>query len=99
MLGFLFGAGAEDCYGLPLGSAYTRDTMLRKRTHLYSGLKKFYTNRCKDYVSNYRAEFIFSSDSNAFCEIIRRAVSSVKDEKADVAAVKAFIDLLDNEEA
>lgn len=72
---FLFGAGAETAYGLPSGAEYTLNTMLSKRNKMYEALKAFYKNEVFDnYAKDYREEFMFQETSNAFYEIVERAL-------------------------
>ena len=78
---FLFGAGAETCFGLPSGAEYTLRTMQQKHDSLYSALREFYANplsdeKVKKYVKEYRDSFLFKSDSHTFREIIHRAAKN-----------------------
>ena len=41
----LFGAGVEGCFHLPLGSDYTKETILTKKDNLYKALREFYNKR------------------------------------------------------
>lgn len=81
IISFFFGAGAEADYKLPLGSAFTQETILRKRTSMYKELETFYANRMvPGYIQQYKKEFMFSKGSNAFFEIIYRAVKQCHEE-------------------
>lgn len=72
---FFFGAGAECVYNMPLGAQYTLDTILSKRSKMYDALEKFYESRINEnYAGEYRKEFMFQSNSNAFHEIVCRAL-------------------------
>lgn len=78
---FLFGAGAETCFGLPSGAEYTLRTMQQKHDSLYSALREFYANPLSDekvrkYVKEYHDSFLFKSDSHTFREIIFRAAEN-----------------------
>lgn len=74
---FLFGAGTETAYGLPSGAQYTLDTMLSKRSKMYEALKAFYKNKVFDnYAKDYREAFMFHETSNAFYEIVERALAA-----------------------
>lgn len=79
---FFFGAGAECVYNMPLGAQYTLDTILSKRSKMYDALEKFYESRINESYSNkYRKEVMFQSNSNAFFEIVERALKRCKDFK------------------
>lgn len=82
---FFFGAGAEGFYGLPSGGEYTYDTMLKKKGMLYSALKDFYIDRGIDgliydtyQIPKYRAEYLFSKNSNTLYEIVLDALAEIK---------------------
>lgn len=100
---FLFGAGAENVFGLPNGSDYTRETMLRKRELMYNALAGFYKDRLgkKDYVSRYQRDFLFRRGSHTFNEIVygaaKKYIDVHKTIKAEtiydkVDAVESYID-------
>ena len=78
---FLFGAGAEADYKLPLGEKFTTETILKKRTKMYNELDQFYSKRMVNgYIESYRHEFLFTKNSNAFFEIIYRALKQCYEE-------------------
>lgn len=78
---FLFGAGAEAEYKLPLGEQFTLETILKKRVDMYEELKVFYANRMvSDYIQTYRKDFLFTKSSNAFYEMIYRALKQCKED-------------------
>lgn len=103
---FLFGAGAENVFGLPNGSDYTRETMLRKRELMYNALAGFYKDRLgkKDYVSRYQRDFLFRRGSHTFNEIVYGAageyIKAKKTTKTEniydkVDAVESYIDAVE----
>lgn len=78
---FLFGAGAEAAYQLPLGEQFTLETILNKRVDMYEELKVFYENRMvSDYIQTYRKEYLFKKSSNSFYEMIYRALKQCKED-------------------
>lgn len=78
---FLFGAGAEAAYQLPLGEQFTLETILNKRVDMYEELKVFYENRMvSDYIKTYRKEYLFKKSSNSFYEMIYRALKQCKED-------------------
>ena len=78
---FLFGAGAEAAYQLPLGEQFTLETILNKRVDMYEELKVFYENRMVcDYIKTYRKEYLFKKSSNSFYEMIYRALKQCKED-------------------
>lgn len=80
-ISFFFGAGAEADFELPLGAKFTMETILRKRTIMYNELESFYANRMvQGYITEYKKEFLFRKTSNAFFEIIYRAVKLCHEE-------------------
>ncbi len=80
-ISFFFGAGAEADFELPLGAEFTTETILRKRTTMYKELESFYANRMvQGYIAEYKKEFLFTKSSNAFFEIIYRAVKLCHEE-------------------
>ena len=54
---FLFGAGAELAYGLPLGSEFTNRTMLCQRSKMYDALEQYYKD---ENIEGYKKVFMFS---------------------------------------
>lgn len=94
---FLFGAGAEIAYHLPSGSEYTKDTILTKKCKLYDALSKFYSTRLnkKEYVSEYRKEYLFRNNSSAYTEMIAQAIRQLLDKK-DNEKFKCFAELFNN---
>lgn len=94
---FLFGAGAEIAYHLPSGSDYTKDTILTKKCRLYDALSKFYSTRLnkKEYVSEYRKEYLFRNNSSAYTEMIAQAICQLLDKK-DNEKFKCFAELFNN---
>lgn len=81
-ISFFFGAGAEADFELPLGARFTKETILRKRTTMYKELESFYANRMvPGYIEEYKKEFLFTKSSNAFFEIIYRAVKLCRKEQ------------------
>ena len=92
---FLFGAGAEGnkTYNLPSGPDYTKDTILTKKSKLYSALNTFYQKRIdKKYVNNYQSEFLFKSNSNAFKEMIEQSIISLWGRKDEFKFLKELFD-------
>lgn len=82
----LFGAGVEGCFHLPLGSEYTKDTILTKKDNLYKALKKFY-KKCEteSYSQKYSSEYLFKrGQSNTLCQLVARAARDLRDNPADV---------------
>lgn len=78
---FLFGAGAEAAYQLPLGKQFTLETILNKRVDMYEELKVFYENRMvSNYIQSYRKEYLFKKTSNSFYEMIYRALKQCKED-------------------
>lgn len=78
---FLFGAGAEAAYQLPLGEQFTLETILNKRVDMYEELKVFYENRMvSNYIQSYRKEYLFKKTSNSFYEMIYRALKQCKED-------------------
>lgn len=78
---FLFGAGAEAAYQLPLGEQFTLETILNKRADMYEELKVFYEDRMvSDYIQTYRKEYLFKKTSNSFYEMIYRALKQCKED-------------------
>mgnify|MGYP004507357535 CR=1 FL=1 len=73
---FLFGAGAETKFGLPLGAEYTNKTILCKRNKMYAALAEFY--KAKN-VNGYQKEFMFAKDSTTFFKIIELAIGHCND--------------------
>lgn len=73
---FFFGAGAEDTYGLPLGGEYVLDTMMTKKPKLYDELEIFYEGS----KIKYQKEFLFSSNSNTFANILLDAYKTFVNE-------------------
>lgn len=78
---FLFGARAEADYKLPLGEQFTTETILKKRTKMYNELDQFYSKRMVNgYIESYKHEYLFTKNSNAFFEIIYRALKQCYEE-------------------
>ena len=64
---FFFGAGAEYCFGLPLGEEYTIKSILLKNHKLYNDLKNYFGK----FDNSYTSEALFSrADSVLFRELI-----------------------------
>jgi hypothetical protein len=75
--GFFFGAGADSCYGLPSGSKFTQESMLKKRKKLYDALKNFYKEKsAEDFVDSYTSHFLFQRGSAAFRDLIEDAIQA-----------------------
>src|SRR5690606_27838607 len=75
--GFFFGAGAEACYGMPLGPEYTLQSMVQKNSRLFEALGTFYENRItNEYAGTYQKIFMFDKESNTFCDIMLRAAKA-----------------------
>lgn len=91
---FLFGAGAETCFGLPSGAEYTLRTMQQRHDSLYSALKAFYSNRLSDeYVKEYYNSFLFESGSHTFREIIHRAARNFYEENGSPGSNEVYNNL------
>ena len=77
----LFGAGVEGCFHLPLGSDYTKDTILTKKDNLYETLRKFYNKReTESYSQKYKAEYLFrNGKSHTLCQLVARAARDLRD--------------------
>lgn len=82
----LFGAGVEDCFRLPLGSDYTKETILTKKENLYEALREFYNKReTENYSQKYKAEYLFrNGKSHTLCQLVARAARDLRDNPADV---------------
>ncbi|MBQ7744117.1 MAG: hypothetical protein IJT85_00910 [Ruminococcus sp.] len=82
----LFGAGAEECFHLPSGSDYTKDTILTKKDNLYETLRKFYKKReTESYSQQYKAEYLFrNGQSHTLRELVARAARDLRDNPPDV---------------
>ena len=82
----LFGAGVEGCFHLPLGSDYTKDTILTKKDNLYETLRKFYNKReTESYSQKYKAEYLFrNGNSHTLRELVARAARDLRDNPSDV---------------
>ena len=94
--GFFFGAGAEENYGIPLGSAYTLDSMLNKKDAMYAALKNFYSVRIK-FCTPYRSEFLFRHGSHTLFEMfISTAIRNKTKLPKDLNTVVSQIEFLRN---
>ena len=82
----LFGAGAEECFHLPSGSDYTKETILTKKENLYEALREFYNKReTENYSQKYKAEYLFrNGKSHTLCQLVARAARYLRDNPLDV---------------
>ena len=67
----LVGAGAESALGLPTGDEFLVQSYFTKNPELYEALRTFYAGIDQSGFPAYRAEYLFSSRSFAFKELIR----------------------------
>ena len=74
---FLFGAGAEACFGMPLGAQYTLETILSKRSKMLDVLEDFYSGKLGNYATKYSKRPLFIKTSHTFRDIIRRACDDI----------------------
>lgn len=86
----LFGAGVEGCFHLPLGSDYTKETILTKKENLYEALREFYNKReTENYSQKYKAEYLFQNGkSHTLRELVARAARGLRDNPLDVQPEK-----------
>lgn len=82
----LFGAGVEDCFHLPLGSDYTKETILTKKENLYEALREFYNKQeTESYSQKYKAEYLFrNGKSHTLCQLVARAARDLRDNPPDI---------------
>lgn len=93
--GFLFGAGVEGGYGLPLGGKYTYDTILQKRTKMYKSLNLFYKNRLSEkYIDEYVRAYLFSNTSHTFTEMIFESAKKIDKESKMTTDEKKLVKLI-----
>ncbi len=94
---YFFGAGAEAVFSEPLGSVYTKVTVLAKRGSLYEELEKYYK---RVGVKKYIKEYLFDAKSKDLFEEYKRTVIRMdaptsmkpKEEKVFVRHQNTFID-------
>ena len=79
----LFGAGAENLFDLPLGSEYTKQTILTYNSKLLSALELYYKNNVnqlnENYCSRYYKEKLFNKNSITFREMIYKTLIYIND--------------------
>lgn len=76
-IGFLFGAGAEECYRQPKGAEFVFDTLCKRKEDLYKALEVFYAGRdIEGYAEKYRARFLFNHRSHAYRRMVELSARS-----------------------
>lgn len=75
---FLFGAGAELCFGLPSGAVYTYESILRKKDSMHNALKEFYDDseleNIGEYTGSYVKQFHLKKKSAIYHDMLYRTI-------------------------
>lgn len=73
-IAFFFGAGAESSFGLPLGSQYTTETIMSKRSKMMDALSVFYSQNESTLAQQYQKRSLYTANSNTFRSIVLLAL-------------------------